>query len=263
MKPMMEASVLPELKNRFSDNKIIHKTILTQGIGESSLADMIANWEKNLPKHIRLAYLPSPGVVRLRLTSTGTDEEELTMQMNDAVKKLQPLAEEFIYGYDDDSLEKIVGGLLREHKATISTAESCTGGYIAHRITTVPGSSDYYIGSVVAYANAIKEDVLKVSQPILEKNGAVSEEVVIEMAKSIREKFKTDYSIAVSGIAGPDGGTKEKPVGTVWLAIAMPGKVITRKLQLGNSRMRVIMETSLHAFNELRKILLNASDGNS
>jgi nicotinamide-nucleotide amidase len=255
MKPMMEGYVLSELKLRFNTNKIYHKTILTQGIGESHLAEKIADWEKSLPKHIKLAYLPAPGLVRLRLSGEGDDEEKLKSEINSLTEKLAPLAGEFIYGYDDDTLEKLVGDLLRKKKATLSTAESCTGGYIAHRITTVPGSSDYYMGSVVAYDNGIKENFLSVPHSIIEKYGAVSEEAVKEMAKNIREKFKTDYSIAVSGIAGPAGGTDEKPVGTVWLAIASPKDVFTKKLALGTHRQRVIMETSLHALNNLRKIL--------
>jgi nicotinamide-nucleotide amidase len=256
MKPMMENSVIPELKSRFSAQKIYHKTILTQGIGESFLADKIADWEKKLPSHIRLAYLPAPGMVRLRLSAEGDNEKELQSEVKKEVKKLEALAGEFIYGYDDETLEQIIGDLLRKNNATLSTAESCTGGYIAHRITAVPGSSDYYIGSVVAYANSVKENFLDVASATLEKHGAVSEQTVIEMAKNIKEKFRTDYAIAVSGIAGPDGGTAEKPIGTVWLAIASQDKVFTKKLLLGNNRMRVIMETSLNALNYLRKIIL-------
>jgi nicotinamide-nucleotide amidase len=259
MKPMMENHVLPELKARFSEAKIFHRTILTQGAGESFLAEKISDWEKSLPKHIRLAYLPTPGTVRLRLSTEGTDDaEKLKEEVDELVKRLHPLAGEFIYGYDDDTLEKIIGDLLRNKKATLSTAESCTGGYIAHRITTMPGSSDYYIGSVVAYANRIKETHLDVSHDTIDKHGAVSEEAVKEMARGIKEKFKTDYSIAVSGIAGPDGGTAEKPVGTVWFAIAYKNAVFTKKLSLGNNRQRVIIETSLHALNNLRKILLQS-----
>jgi nicotinamide-nucleotide amidase len=257
MKPMMKGYVLPELKLRFNTNKIYHKTILTQGIGESHLAEKISDWEKNLPKHIRLAYLPAPGLVRLRLSGEGDNEETLKEEINDLVNKLQPLAGEFIYGYDDDTLEKLIGDLLRNKNKTISTAESCTGGYIAHRITTVPGSSDYYMGSVVAYANDIKENFLNVSHATIEMHGAVSEEAVLEMAQSVRTKFQTDCSIAVSGIAGPGGGTEEKPVGTVWLAIVTNNKTFTKKLSLGNHRQRVIMETGLHALNNLRKLLLD------
>jgi len=256
MKAMMENEVLPRLQKLFSGTKIFHKTVLTQGIGESFLSDMIEKWELNLPENIKLAYLPAAGLLRLRLTATGSDEQALKRTVDAEIKKLGEIAGEYIYGYDDDSLEKIVGRLLTEKKATLSTAESCTGGYIAHRITTVPGSSNYFIGSVVAYSNRIKENSLDIPKDIIEKYGAVSKETVVAMAENISKKFRTDYSIAVSGIAGPDGGTPEKPVGTVWLAIAHPNGIFTTKLQLGNFRERVIMETSLHALNNLRKILI-------
>jgi nicotinamide-nucleotide amidase len=175
--------------------------------------------------------------------------------MDEELKKLHAIAGEYIFGAGDDTLEKVTAKLLTEQKATISTAESCTGGYIAHRITTVPGSSNYYMGSVVAYDNSIKENFLGVPSSMIEKYGAVSEEVVVEMAKSVKEKFKTDYSIACSGIAGPAGGTEEKPVGTVHLAIAHPGGIFTKKLMLGTDRERIIRETAYNAFNNLRKIL--------
>jgi len=258
MKSMMEQKILPVLQQRFNGKAIVHKTILTQGIGESSLSDMIEEWELQLPQNTKLAYLPSPGLVRLRLTATGTNQDDLYTIVEDETKKLLEIAGEYIYGFDDDSLEKIVGHLLREKSATLSSAESCTGGYIAHRITTIPGSSDYFIGSVVAYANRVKENFLDVPKEILDQHGAVSEETVIAMATKMNKKFATDYSIAVSGIAGPGGGTPEKPVGTVWLAIAHPKGTFTKKLLLGTVRERVIIETSLHALNNLRKILIHA-----
>lgn len=257
MKAMMEKDVLPKLKERFNTSVILHKTILTQGIGESFLSDMIEEWENNLPKNIKLAYLPTPGQVRLRLSASGENEMEVRKQVEEEEKKLQALAGEYIYGYENDTLESLIGKLLKEKKQTLSIAESCTGGYIAHRITTVPGSSAYFFGSVVAYSYEMKEKFLDVDPGLLNTKGAVSEEVVIQMAENIKSKFKTDYSIAVSGIAGPDGGTPEKPVGTVWVAIAAPSKTITRKLQLGDNRERVVLETTQHALNMLRKILIN------
>ncbi len=256
MKTMMEKDVLNMLKVKFKTPFIIHKNILTQGIGESFLSDMIEEWENNLPQNIKLAYLPSFGLVRLRLTATGENEIELRKQVEAEVVKVRSIAGEFIYGYDDDTLEALIGKLLKEKKQTLSTAESCTGGYIAHRITTVPGSSEYYIGSLVPYSNKIKEDFLDVETEILKTKGAVSEDVVKKMAEHIKDKFQTDYAIACSGIAGPSGGTSEKPIGTVWIAIATPKEVVTRKLQLGENRERVIMETSLNALNMLRKILV-------
>ena len=241
MKGLMEKIVIPKIKERFPLVPIIHKTILTQGIGESYLSDLIASWEDNLPSHIKLAYLPAAGMVRLRITTKGVNEEVLLKEVNVEALKLKALIGEYIYGYENDRLEGLIGRLLRDQKKTISTAESCTGGFIAHKITSIPGSSEYYIGSVVAYANEIKVNELNVDFHILEKYGAVSEEAVKSMALNVRKKFKTDYSIACSGIAGPDGGTAEKPIGTVWIAVSNPEKTITRKLQLGTNRERVIL----------------------
>jgi nicotinamide-nucleotide amidase len=255
MKTMMEKDVLDLLKGKFKTPFILHKNILTQGIGESFLSDLVEEWENNLPRHIRLAYLPSSGLLRLRLTASGENRAQLNKEVDEEIKKLKSIAGEYIYGYDDDSLEAIVGTLLKEKKQTLSIAESCTGGYISHRITTVPGSSEYFIGSVVAYSNVIKEKFLDVESEIFKTKGSVSEEAVILMAQHIKSKFQTNYSIACSGIAGPGGGTPEKPVGTVWVAIATPEEIVTKKLQLGNNRERVIMETSLNTLNMFRKIL--------
>ena len=257
MKGLMEKIVIPKIKERFPLVPIIHKTILTQGIGESYLSDLISSWEDNLPSHIKLAYLPAAGMVRLRITAKGVDEEALLKEVNAEALKLKALIGEYIYGYENDRLEGLIGRLLRDQKKTISTAESCTGGFIAHKITSIPGSSEYYIGSIVAYANEIKVNELDVDFHIFEKYGAVSEEVVKSMASNVRKKFKTDYSIACSGIAGPDGGTAEKPIGTVWIAVSNPEKTITRKLQLGTNRERVILETAQHALNVLRKMLIH------
>ncbi|MBK7851965.1 MAG: competence/damage-inducible protein A [Bacteroidetes bacterium] len=256
MKGIMENEVLPRLINRFKLPPIQHRTILTQGIGESNLSDLISSWEDKLPPYMKLAYLPSPGMVRLRISANGTNESALRSEMESEVKKLISIAGEYIYGFEEEKLESIIGELLRQQGKTLSTAESCTGGYIAHKITTIPGSSDYYIGSVIAYANIIKEKFLDVDPNIFEVHGAVSEQAVKAMAAHVKEKFGTDYSIACSGIAGPGGGTEEKPVGTVWLALATPEQVITRKFLLGRVRERVIMEASQHALNLLRKALV-------
>ena len=256
MKGIMENEVLPRLINRFKLPPIQHRTILTQGIGESNLSDLISSWEDKLPPYMKLAYLPSPGMVRLRISANGTNESALRSEMESEVKKLISIAGEYIYGFEEEKLESIIGELLRQQGKTLSTAESCTGGYIAHKITTIPGSSDYYIGSVIAYANRIKEKFLDVDPNIFEVHGAVSEQAVKAMAAHVKEKFGTDYSIACSGIAGPGGGTEEKPVGTVWLALATPEQVITRKFLLGRVRERVIMEASQNALNLLRKALV-------
>jgi nicotinamide-nucleotide amidase len=256
MKAMMEVSIIPKLKEKFKTPFILHKNILTQGIGESMLSEMIADWEDNLPADIRLAYLPSTGMVRLRLSASGENKVELERRIDEQKTKLQKIAGDFIYGYDDDTLEKLVGKFLREKKTTLCTAESCTGGFIAHKITSVPGSSEYFMGSVVAYANEVKENFLNIPNHIIEKYGAVSEQVVELMAGNARNIFGTDYSVACSGIAGPDGGTEEKPVGTVWVAIATPSGTKAKLLQLGKGRLKVIEETALNVLNMLCKELV-------
>ncbi len=255
MKTMLDENIIPLLKEKFKTPFIFHKNILTQGIGESMLAELIEDWENKLPPDIKLAYLPSVGQVRLRLSASGSEKDEIIKKVNEQVEALKKIAEKFIYGYDDDTLEKIIGNLLRKKNKTICTAESCTGGFIAHKITSVPGSSDYFKGSVVAYANEVKEKILNVPSQLIQKHGAVSEEVVRQMAENARGVLKSDFSIACSGIAGPDGGTDEKPVGTVWVAIASSSGVKTKLLRLGTGRMKVIEETALYALNMLRKEL--------
>lgn len=253
MKPMIEEQVVPKLRKKLKTDTIYHKTILTQGIGESWLSEKISAWEDNLPENIKLAYLPQPGIVRLRLSASGKNKTEIQNQVDEEIKKLHEIIPDLIFGYNNDTLEKIIGKILTAKKQTLATAESCTGGYIAHLITTVPGSSVYYSGSVVSYSNNIKMKVLSVSQENLEKQGAVSEEVVMQMAKGVQEKFNTSYAIATSGIAGPDGGTKEKPVGTTWIGMATPEKVFARKFLFGEERGRNIRRTALQALNMLRK----------
>lgn len=256
MKAIVAQQVTPRLQKRINGRIIIHKTVLTQGIGESWLAEKIAKWEDNLPDGFKLAYLPQPGLVRLRITAAGNDQDQLMTLLEKEVSMLEKIIPELIFGYDKDKLEAIVGDLLRERKATIATAESCSGGYISHLLTSIPGSSDYYIGSVVSYANRIKEMELNVEPADIESEGAVSKQVVIQMAEGIQKKFNTDYAIATSGIAGPDGGTKEKPVGTTWIAIASPEVTIAEKFLFGEDRGRNIRKTALQALNMLRKELI-------
>ena len=256
MKAMMNEYIIPELKTRFHPKSIYHKTILTQGIGESFLASMIEEWENNLPSFIKLAYLPQPGMVRLRLSGTGDEENAIRSQVEKEAEKLSVLIPDYIFGADDDQIEAIVGRLLKEKNATLGTAESCTGGYIAHLLTSVPGSSAYYKGSIIAYDNAVKEQMLSIMPETLQEFGAVSSKVVIEMAIGAQTNLNVDYVIAVSGIAGPDGGTEEKPVGTVWIAIATPDEVFSEKYLFGDSRERNIRRASLQALNLLRKNLL-------
>ena len=255
LKPMMQDHILPDLQKRFSQDVIIHKTVLTQGIGESSLAEIISDWEDKLPSNIKLAYLPQPGIVRLRLSCIGKDKTKLQQQLDAETERLTSLIPDLIFGYDNDKLEEIVGRLLLKKNAMLSTAESCTGGNIAQLITSVPGSSKYFTGAVVAYSNEIKTKVLGVKEMTLTDRGAVSEACVLEMLQGIKQKFNTDYSIAVSGIAGPDGGTETKPVGTIWIAVSGPSKIITKRYLFGNNRERNIRTASVTALNMLRKLL--------
>ncbi len=255
MKAMMSESVIPELTKN-NKSKIVHHTILTTGAGESFLADLIKDWEAELPEHINLAYLPQAGIVRLRLSAYGFDKNKLEEEIALYHQKLNKLIPDLIFGYDDDTLQSVIGKILKAKSKTLATAESCTGGYIAHLITSIAGSSDYFKGSVVSYANEIKTDVLGVKQDTLINYGAVSKQTVAEMAFGAIALLKTDYAIAISGIAGPDGGTNEKPVGTVWIAIAYGQNVSTKKFQFGNHRGRNIELASNAALNILRKELL-------
>ncbi|MHC1776065.1 MAG: competence/damage-inducible protein A [Lentimicrobium sp.] len=254
MKALMEDHILPRLQV-LSKISIVHRTILTQGVGESFLAAKIEAWETGLPSHIKLAYLPQPGIVRLRLTGSGRNKDVLESEINALTDALYELISEHIFGEGDDSLELIVGKLLKQHKYTMATAESCTGGYISHLLTTIPGSSGYFKGSVVAYSNEIKENVLGVSPKTIEKYGAVSEETVFEMAAGIIRQFKVNCAISVSGIAGPDGGTPEKPVGTTWVCVLTPKGAETRKFTFGEHRGRNIRRAALAALDILRKQL--------
>ena len=251
MKALMTDNILPRLADH-SPVSIIHRTILTQGVGESFLAAQIEAWETALPSSIKLAYLPQPGIVRLRLTASGTDKAWLEQTLLEETNKLYALIPQYIFGEGEDTMELVVGNLLKAQNYSLATAESCTGGYIAHLITSIPGSSAYFKGSVVAYSNEIKELMLGVSPQTLEKYGAVSEETVFEMASGIIRQFKTDCAIAVSGIAGPDGGTEEKPVGTIWVCVITPKGTETRKFTFGDHRGRNIRRTAMAALDMLR-----------
>lgn len=261
MKGIMAESVLPMLREKFGLPNIIHRTILTQGIGESMLAEKIEVWENSLAaEKIKLAYLPSPGMVRLRLSVEGNDKEELLKAVNKKIAEVMSIIKGYVFGFDEDTLEKVVGNLLKKEKRTLSTAESCTGGLVAHMLTSVPGSSEYYWGSIVSYSYEVKTNELNVPVEMLEKFGAVSEETVKQMAIGVRERLKTDYSIAISGIAGPDGGTDDKPVGTVWIAVAKEDFVFAKKFQFGDNRERNILRSSIMALAMLRKMILGELD---
>jgi nicotinamide-nucleotide amidase len=257
MKYIMTEHVLPELNRRFTSQIIIHRNIMTYGTFEAKLAEILTEFEAGLPGDIKLAYLPASGIIKLRLTATGTDRESLSDMVNEQVAKLYKIIPEFIYGENEESLETVIGKLLKAKNKTVCTAESCTGGEIAHLITSNPGSSAYYNGSVVAYANSVKVKLLGVQETQLESDGAVSETVVREMANGARSLFKTDYSLAVSGIAGPDGGTETKPVGTIWIAVSSSKRIVTEKRVFGNDRVTNIKRFSLAALNLLRKQIIN------
>jgi nicotinamide-nucleotide amidase len=259
MKSIVSEELLPRLKKYFKTPSIVHRTLMLQGIAESMLAQMIEPWEIQLPSSIKLAYLPSPGLIRLRLTAKGDDKEVFTHLINQEVEKLLPAIQAWHYADNDEPLEVTIGNLLKNNKLTLASAESCTGGKIASLITSVPGSSEYYKGTVVAYANEIKVSALKVSSEVIEKNGAVSQPVVEEMAQNIIKLFGVDFAVATSGIAGPDGGTPEKPVGTVWIAVASKDNVISHLFSLGDTnRERNIQRSSISALNELRKLILQS-----
>lgn len=257
MKAIMEQEVLPRLVKHFQTPVIYHKVIKTVGIGESYLSDLIENWELQLPEHIKLAYLPSAGIVKLRLTALGDDLSKLQAEVEVELNKVYPLIQSYVFGYEKDELAEVVGKLLMDQKATLSVAESCTGGHLAHQFTQNSGSSAYFVGGILSYANQVKVDYLGVSEQILATDGAVSEACIEAMALGVQKRLGTTYSLATSGIAGPDGGTKEKPVGTVWIALAHPTGVITRQLTLGGTRMQNIYLSSLACVNLLRKYLLN------
>ena len=256
MKHIMNQHVLPALKKRFTTQTIIHRNIMTYGTPEARLAEILTSFEAGLPDSVKLAYLPSSGIIKLRLTGTGNDRLQISEAIEEQVKKLYSIIPELIYGENEESLEMVVGKLLREKKKTLCTAESCTGGNIAHMITSVPGSSQYFTGSVIAYANEIKTQVLGVNGKIIEKEGAVSENVVRLMAEGARKLMKTDYSVATSGIAGPDGGTEEKPVGTLWIAVASGSGTVAEKHTFTTERTANILRFSIVALNLLRKQII-------
>jgi nicotinamide-nucleotide amidase len=257
MKAIMETEVLPRVMKHFKTPVIFHKVIKTVGIGESYLSDLIQDWELSLPAHIKLAYLPSLGIVKLRLTAFGDDLKSLSADVETELARVMPLISSYVFGYEKEELAEVVGELLRKSKASLGVAESCTGGHLAHQFTQISGSSDYFTGGIVSYANQVKMEQLGVSASILSEFGAVSEPCIRAMAEGAHKVLGTTYSLATSGIAGPTGGTEEKPVGTVWIALAHPEGVITRKLQLAGTRMQNIHMTSLASINLLRRFLLH------
>ena len=256
MKGIVQDELLPRLRKLINGNVIIHKTIMTQGIAESYLAAKIRHWEEELSPEIKLAYLPRPGIVRLRLTAIGKDLGRLNLILEKEVSKLLTIIPNEIFAFEDTSIEKVIGELLKEKGLSVSTAESCTGGRISAALTSVPGSSEYYLGSVIAYSNDVKINSLRVNPEDIEKYGAVSEQVVSQMAEGIRLNTNSDYGIATSGIAGPSGGTEEKPVGTTWIAVSSAENCLARQFNFGEHRGRTIDRATLTSLNMLRKKVL-------
>jgi nicotinamide-nucleotide amidase len=253
----MTEEVFPRLVRLGITQSIVHKTVLTIGLPESMLAEKIEKWESALPGFIKLAYLPSPLMVRLRLSGYGNDETFLNAEIEKQVSELITIIPENIFGFDEDNLALVIGKMLVETSQTLAVAESCTGGNIAHYITSNPGSSAFFKGGIVAYSNEIKNSFLDVSQAVINEYGAVSQEVAEGMALGALKRFKVDYSVATTGIAGPDGGTEEKPVGTVWIAVAGPSGVKSKMYIFKHNRERNIISTSQTALNMLRTLILN------
>lgn len=255
MTQMMSKEIFPRLQQKYSLPVIYHKTVIATGIAEAKLAELLSDWENQLHNDIKLAYLPSPGMVRLRFSIQGQNKQELEGIVQSEIEKLKPIIPNNLAAYNDDSIESIVAATLKEKNLTIATAESCTGGLIANRLTSIPGSSSYFQGGVVAYSNRIKEEQLNVSRSILEKHGAVSEQVVQQMSENVKKLFSTDIGISTSGIAGPDGGTKGKPVGTVWISVSYLDKTINQLYLFGNERDTNIQKSAQAALSMVLKVL--------
>lgn len=255
MKPMVMEQFLPAMGDQMGVPVLVHKTIMTHSVPESYLAEMINEWEEGLPDCMKLAYLPRPGIVRLRLTATGLCAENAKQLLEEKIDALHTIIGEHIFGYDDILLEEAIGQLLKEKRFTLSTAESCTGGNIARLITSVSGSSEYYKGSIIAYSNEMKISGLGINKELIEVQGAVSREVVEAMAIGAIDKMGTNVSIATSGIAGPDGGSKDKPVGLVWIAVAWQKQVYSKEYRFGGHRELIVEQSSIMAIGLLRKLL--------
>ncbi len=257
MKNLMEFEILPRLKAKYYGSIIKHKSVKTIGIGESFLAEKISDWEDALPESIKLAYLPHFGQVRLRLTASGEDEAIIDQALEEQLALLVPQIKEYVFGFDMDNLEGIVSKILTSQGATLSIAESCSGGYVSHMLTALPGSSSFFEGSIISYSNNAKIKILGIKPGIIEKYGAVSEETVIEMVEQVRKKMNTTFAIATTGIAGPGGGTFDKPIGTIWVACASPAGTTTLLLNLKGNRSINIEMTATYVLNLLRRSLIS------
>jgi nicotinamide-nucleotide amidase len=257
MKGLVDKYVISKIKETFSTPTIIHRTLLTAGIGESFLAEIIADFENSLPSHIKLAYLPNFGMVRLRLTGTSSDEKTLISSIESAFNELKLQVAEYLVTDKDESMEVVVGNLLKANNQTVATAESCTGGFIGHLLSKHAGSSQFYTGGIISYDNRIKTEFLDVSTEILHTVGAVSKEAVEQMAVAVRAKMNTDFGVSVSGIMGPSGQTDEKPLGMVWIGVANKEKVYSKVFYLRFDRSRNIEVTATQAINLLRLLIIN------
>ena len=257
MKGLVDKYVISKIKQSFKTPSIVHRTLLTAGLGESFLAEIIADFENALPSHIKLAYLPNFGMVRLRLTGTSDNENELITNMEAVFAELKVKVQAYLVTDKDEAMEVVVGGLLRSNNQTVATAESCTGGYIGHLLSKHAGSSQFYTGGIISYDNRIKTEFLDVSTEILHTVGAVSKEAVEQMAVAVRAKMNTDYGVSVSGIMGPSGQTDEKPLGMVWIGVANKEKVYSKVLYLRFDRSRNIEVTATQAINLLRLLIIN------
>ena len=256
MQHLMTDRVLPRLRSSFPMSPIVHRTLLTAGEGETMLAEKLSDFEDTLPKNVKLAYLPSLGTVRLRLTARGDDEAVLNQELDTLKADLEKVIGYAVAGYDDDTMPVAVGRMLTSHGLTLGIAESCTGGYLSHLMTTVSGSSAYFEGSVIVYSYDLKEKLLHVSKEMLDTEGAVSERCVRDMVAGTLDALSVDVAIAISGIAGPHGGTPDKPVGTVWLAVGNRQETITYKIGIDRGRLKNIEFAANTALNLLRKFLL-------
>lgn len=257
MKYLVENQILPKIVAQYNRPYILHKTVITYGVGESLLAERIEDWESNLPEFIKLAYLPSPGKVRLRLSARGTDKEILQNAIESNINSLAKILGDSIVGFDEDeTIEQIVANLLKQNNKTIATAESCTGGKIAQMLTNISGASSYFKGSIVAYATQLKIDFLDISPEIIKNHSVVSAQVAEQMAKNVRIKFNTDYALATTGNAGPDLGESNAEVGTVFIALATPNEVIVEEFNFGKPRDKVIERAAIKSLELLRKEIL-------
>lgn len=255
MEHLMQEEVMPRLKERFSLRAILHRTLITSGLAESILAEQISEWEDALPDYLKLAYLPAPGVVRLRLSAYEVEGESVSEEIDRQFKALEAIIPEYIVGYENATIESHIHNSLTQRGKTLSVAESCTGGVISSRFTAMPGASAYFLAGVVAYHNDIKEQVLGVESSALELYGAVSEQVARQMAEGVKRVSGSDYAIATTGIAGPSGGSEQKPVGTVWIAVATPRRTIAELRQCGTDRGQIIGRATSYALQMLEKVL--------